>query len=325
MKAYTIAPDVPLRRARPRTLPRALAALGRGHRLSRPGRRRRGDPALPRASAPPRRDEVRADAELDRRCRLPPGLCRAADGLARRAPGRARRGSAHKRATSPLQVFDVKTPHVRAALADAPKIGDSLCAECRAHFDDVRRYLDGYGVPLHDRALARPRPRLLRANHVGVPRPRRERELDDLRRRPLRRARGGRRRAADARRRVRCGPRAAAARPRERRPPRLARRPRRLLRARRRCAAGPRASAPRRGAAGRAQRRHRLRRPLAEGPDDAGRPDRRARGGDRPRDRCRGPHRVARSASWRSTTWSLRSRPDEQMARSTGKPAAAGR
>jgi histidyl-tRNA synthetase len=52
----------------------------------------------------------------------------------------------HKRATSPLQVFDVKTPHVRAALANAPKIGDSLCAECRAHFDDVRRYLDGYGV-----------------------------------------------------------------------------------------------------------------------------------------------------------------------------------
>ena len=52
----------------------------------------------------------------------------------------------HKRATSPLQVFDVKTPHVRQALAAAPKIGDSLCAECRAHFDDVRRYLDGYGV-----------------------------------------------------------------------------------------------------------------------------------------------------------------------------------
>jgi histidyl-tRNA synthetase len=53
----------------------------------------------------------------------------------------------HKRATSPLQVFDVKNPQVRAALADAPKIGDSLCDACRAHFDDVRRFLDGYGVP----------------------------------------------------------------------------------------------------------------------------------------------------------------------------------
>jgi histidyl-tRNA synthetase len=53
----------------------------------------------------------------------------------------------HKRQTSPLQVFDVKSPQVRAALADAPKIGDSLCDDCRAHFEDVRRFLDTYGVP----------------------------------------------------------------------------------------------------------------------------------------------------------------------------------
>jgi len=52
-----------------------------------------------------------------------------------------------KRATSPLQVFDVKNEQVRAALADAPKIGESLCDECRAHFDDVRRMLERYGVP----------------------------------------------------------------------------------------------------------------------------------------------------------------------------------
>jgi histidyl-tRNA synthetase len=51
-----------------------------------------------------------------------------------------------KRQTSPLRVFDVKDPSVRAALAGAPKIGDSLCAECREHFDDVRRYLDALGV-----------------------------------------------------------------------------------------------------------------------------------------------------------------------------------
>jgi histidyl-tRNA synthetase len=53
----------------------------------------------------------------------------------------------HKRATSPLQVFDVKNPEVRAALEDAPKIGESLCDECREHFDAVRRHLDLYGVP----------------------------------------------------------------------------------------------------------------------------------------------------------------------------------
>jgi histidyl-tRNA synthetase len=51
-----------------------------------------------------------------------------------------------KRATSPLRVFDVKNPDVKRALQDAPKIGESLCDECRAHFDDVRRYLDSYGV-----------------------------------------------------------------------------------------------------------------------------------------------------------------------------------
>jgi histidyl-tRNA synthetase len=53
----------------------------------------------------------------------------------------------HKRATSPLQVFDVKAPGVRDALEDAPKIGESLCDACRRHFDDVQRYLHAYGVP----------------------------------------------------------------------------------------------------------------------------------------------------------------------------------
>jgi histidyl-tRNA synthetase len=53
----------------------------------------------------------------------------------------------HKRATSPLQVFDVKNEAVRAALADAPKIGESLCDDCRAHFDSVKAQLDALGVP----------------------------------------------------------------------------------------------------------------------------------------------------------------------------------
>jgi histidyl-tRNA synthetase len=51
-----------------------------------------------------------------------------------------------KRATSPLRVFDVKNERVRAALADAPKIGDSLCDECATHFARVREHLDAYGV-----------------------------------------------------------------------------------------------------------------------------------------------------------------------------------
>jgi histidyl-tRNA synthetase len=52
-----------------------------------------------------------------------------------------------KRATTPLRVFDVKTPGVRAALEDAPKIGESLCDACREHFAVVRQHLDAYGVP----------------------------------------------------------------------------------------------------------------------------------------------------------------------------------
>jgi histidyl-tRNA synthetase len=51
-----------------------------------------------------------------------------------------------KRATTPLRVFDVKSERVRAALASAPKIGESLCDACREHFDAVKSYLDAYGV-----------------------------------------------------------------------------------------------------------------------------------------------------------------------------------
>ena len=51
-----------------------------------------------------------------------------------------------KRATNPLRVFDVKNEQVLKALEDAPKIGEALCDECRAHFDRVRQHLDDYGV-----------------------------------------------------------------------------------------------------------------------------------------------------------------------------------
>ena len=51
-----------------------------------------------------------------------------------------------KRATNPLRVFDVKSERVQQALADAPKIGDALCDECRAHFDAVQAHLENYGV-----------------------------------------------------------------------------------------------------------------------------------------------------------------------------------
>jgi histidyl-tRNA synthetase len=52
----------------------------------------------------------------------------------------------HKRASSPLRVFDTKSDTVAGLLAAAPQIGDSLCDACRAHFEEVRGYLDAFGV-----------------------------------------------------------------------------------------------------------------------------------------------------------------------------------
>jgi len=51
-----------------------------------------------------------------------------------------------KRRTTPLRVFDVKSERVRAALEDAPRIGESLCGACREHFESVTAHLDAYGV-----------------------------------------------------------------------------------------------------------------------------------------------------------------------------------
>jgi histidyl-tRNA synthetase len=54
-----------------------------------------------------------------------------------------------KAATSPLRVFDnyqAKPEATRAALDEAPKIGESLCAECVERFAVVRRDLDAAAV-----------------------------------------------------------------------------------------------------------------------------------------------------------------------------------
>jgi histidyl-tRNA synthetase len=51
-----------------------------------------------------------------------------------------------KRETNPLRVFDVKSARVQAALTAAPSLSDFLCDECRAHFAQVREYLDAFRV-----------------------------------------------------------------------------------------------------------------------------------------------------------------------------------
>jgi histidyl-tRNA synthetase len=50
---------------------------------------------------------------------------------------------------NPLRALDnlaAKPAAVQEALGAAPAIGDSLCAACREHFAEVRRYLDAFGV-----------------------------------------------------------------------------------------------------------------------------------------------------------------------------------
>ncbi|MDP1809009.1 MAG: histidine--tRNA ligase [Actinomycetota bacterium] len=49
-------------------------------------------------------------------------------------------------ALNPLRVFDCKNPACRAALAEAPKMIDNLCGDCRAHFDAVGALLGQIGI-----------------------------------------------------------------------------------------------------------------------------------------------------------------------------------
>jgi histidyl-tRNA synthetase len=52
-----------------------------------------------------------------------------------------------RRATNPLRVFDCKEPGCRAALAEAPRMLDHLCADCRAHLDRVAELLRARKIP----------------------------------------------------------------------------------------------------------------------------------------------------------------------------------
>lgn len=47
---------------------------------------------------------------------------------------------------NPLRMLDSKDERDREALADAPKLVDYLCSDCAAHFDAVKRLLDGLAI-----------------------------------------------------------------------------------------------------------------------------------------------------------------------------------
>jgi histidyl-tRNA synthetase len=48
--------------------------------------------------------------------------------------------------TNPLRVLDSKLEHEQAIIEKLPRIADHLCAECRAHYDEVKRQLALRGI-----------------------------------------------------------------------------------------------------------------------------------------------------------------------------------
>jgi histidyl-tRNA synthetase len=50
---------------------------------------------------------------------------------------------------NPLRILDSKERETQPLLADAPQLVDSLCDDCRRHFDELRGYLDALGISYH--------------------------------------------------------------------------------------------------------------------------------------------------------------------------------
>jgi histidyl-tRNA synthetase len=52
--------------------------------------------------------------------------------------------------TNPLRVLDSKLESEQAIIATLPRIGDSLCDDCKSHYGEVKRQLDLRGVRYHE-------------------------------------------------------------------------------------------------------------------------------------------------------------------------------
>jgi len=52
-----------------------------------------------------------------------------------------------RRDTNPLRVFDCKVEGCRQVIAHAPQLLDFLCADCSAHFENVKEYLKIFDLP----------------------------------------------------------------------------------------------------------------------------------------------------------------------------------
>lgn len=52
--------------------------------------------------------------------------------------------------TNPLRVLDSKLEHEQAIIERLPRIGENLCADCCAHYAEVKRQLDLRGIQYHE-------------------------------------------------------------------------------------------------------------------------------------------------------------------------------
>jgi histidyl-tRNA synthetase len=52
--------------------------------------------------------------------------------------------------TNPLRVLDSKLESEQAIIEKLPRIGDHLCADCRAHYEEVKRQLTMRGIPYQE-------------------------------------------------------------------------------------------------------------------------------------------------------------------------------
>jgi len=51
---------------------------------------------------------------------------------------------------NPLRVLDCKVETCKEAVVEAPKIVDYLCDECKAHYEDLKRYLNALEIPFRE-------------------------------------------------------------------------------------------------------------------------------------------------------------------------------
>ena len=52
-----------------------------------------------------------------------------------------------RRDENPLRLFDCKVSACKETMQDAPSVLDHLCETCRAHFENVKKSLDGFQIP----------------------------------------------------------------------------------------------------------------------------------------------------------------------------------